>query len=131
MAMLAGVFLAATDTPRLLHALDKVTHPFARPPEVTVERVQVVTANPERQFQVVATLSPRGFEPLLASSLRQVNLQMAAHAGGMRMAVVDGALADSAAIASALKGKLPPDRIVVLRADSKREAIGKLLLDRL
>jgi len=129
-ALFAGLLLALTDAHLALAAMGRVKSPFDSP-AVSADRVLVVTANPDQQLQVIATLSPRGLEPLLARSLQDVNRQLAANGGAMRMAVVDGALADSTAIAAALKGRIAADRIVVLSAGAKREAIGQLLLDRM
>jgi hypothetical protein len=91
----------------------------------------VITANPAQQLQVVATLSPRGLEPLLAENLQQVERQLAAHPNAVRLGVVDATLRDAAAIVRALRASLPASRIVVIERSRQRETIGPLLLDRL
>jgi hypothetical protein len=91
----------------------------------------VITANPAQQLQVVATLSPRGLEPLLAENLQQVRRQLAAHPNAVRLGVVDATLRDAAAIQRALRAVMPASRIVVIERSRRRETIGPLLLDRL
>ena len=91
----------------------------------------VITANPAQQLQVVATLSPRGLEPLLAENLQQVRRQLAAHPNAVRLGVVDATLRDAAAIQRALRAEMPASRIVVIERSRRRETIGPLLLDRL
>jgi len=91
----------------------------------------VITANPAQQLQVVATLSPRGLEPLLAENLQQVKRQLAAHPNAVRLGVVDATLRDAAAIERALRASMPASRIVVIERSRRRETIGPLLLDRL
>src|SRR5258708_38706452 len=54
----------------------------------------VITANPAQQLQVVATLSPRGLEPLLAKNLQEVKGQLAAHLQVIHLAVMDARLND-------------------------------------
>ena len=90
----------------------------------------VITANPAQQLQVVATLSPRGLEPLLAENLQQVRRQLAAHPNAVRLGVVDATLRDAAAIQRALRAVMPASRIVVIERSRRRETIGPLLLDR-
>ncbi len=91
----------------------------------------VITANPAQQLQVVATLSPRGLEPLLAENLQQVKKQLAGHPSAVRLGVVDATLRDAAAIERVLRASLPASRIVVIERSRRRETIGPLLLDRL
>jgi hypothetical protein len=90
----------------------------------------VITANPAQQLQAVATLSPRGLDPLLAKNLQEVNRQLAAHPKVVRLAVVDAELRDAAAIERALRTVLPESRIVVIERNKNRETIGPMLLDR-
>jgi len=55
----------------------------------------VITANPAQQLQVVATLSPRGLEPLLAENLQQVKKQLAAPpSDAMNTPATAGAIAE-------------------------------------
>jgi hypothetical protein len=91
----------------------------------------VITTNPAQQLQVIATLSPRGLEPLLAENLQEVKRQLAAHPSAVRLGVVDAKLRDAAAIEQVLRAVLPASRIVVIERSRRRETIGPLLLDRL
>ena len=114
--------------------LHRVYETFTRrsaPAAASQDRVLVVTANADRQLQVIATLSPRGFDPLLAGTLAEVTAQLAAHPGAIKFAVVDTALRDSAAISARLSAVLPTNRIVTLRPSYRRETIGPILLNRL
>jgi hypothetical protein len=74
---------------------------------------------------VVATLSPRGFHPLLASSEREVLSQIRAYPGTLRLAVVDATLPDYAFIARALKDTLPIGSIIVLKGSHRSQDIGQ------
>jgi hypothetical protein len=91
----------------------------------------VITTNPAQQLQVIATLSPRGLEPLLAENLQEVKRQLAAHPSAVRLGVVDAKLRDAAAIEQVLRAVLPASRIVIIERSRRRETIGPLLLDRL
>ena len=134
-AGLIGIFLA-TQSGQLAFgaAIDhvrSVLSPRAAVQQTEHARVLIVTRNPDRRLQVVATLSPRGFEPLLAENAREAGAQLASHSGVVRLAVLDGALPDAAAVERALRAALPAGRIIVLQASSPREAIGSTLLNRL
>ena len=133
--ILIGVFLA-TQTGQLAFAsaaehLRNFLVPQAAIQKTEPARVLIVTSNPDRRLQVIATLSPRGFEPLLAETGDEAVEQFAAHSAAVRLAVVDTAVPNSAAIARALRAKLPAARIIVLQASSPREAVGSILLNRL
>lgn len=95
------------------------------------DRVLIVTSDPARELTVIATLSPRGLEPLLARDLKGARSQLAAHPAKVRFAVVDAAVPGAASIARALGKTLPPGRIVTLPRGTSREAVGRLLLNRL
>ena len=53
------------------------------------EQALIVTTDPGSQLTAVATLSPRGFAPLLAGNKREVLSQIRTHPGTLRLAVVD------------------------------------------
>lgn len=91
----------------------------------------IVTCDPGSRLTAVATLSPRGFAPLLADNKREVLSQIRTHPGTLKLAVVDATLPDYTVIARALKNVLPVHRIIVLNASTRSQDIGPLLLDRL
>ncbi len=91
----------------------------------------IVTADPGSRLTAVATLSPRGFAPLLAGNKREALSQIRNHPDTLRLAVVDATLPDYAVISRALKNILPVRRIVVLTASTRSQDIGPMLLDRL
>jgi hypothetical protein len=91
----------------------------------------VITTNPAQQLQVVATLSPRGLEPLLAKNLQEVKDHLSAHPKVIHLAVMDAKLNDASAIEHALRAALPQSRIVVIRPGMDRAAIGPMLLARI
>jgi hypothetical protein len=91
----------------------------------------IVTADRRDQLTAVATLSPRGFNPLLARNKREVMSQIRDHRGTLGLAVVDDTLPDYASIAHVLNGALPMGSIVVLKGSHRPEDIGPMLLDRL
>ena len=131
-ALFAGVILAAeTSQQTYAKAILAVETAISWRPskQKPPQPVLVVTANPDRQMQVVATLSPRGFQAHLAGNIDQVKRQLT----GMEplLAIVDGAVHDADAISRLLRSRLPASRIVVLSRSTPREAIGQILLDRL
>ncbi len=99
--------------------------------EAEVQQALIVTADRRDQLTAVATLSPRGFYPLLARNKREVMSQIRAHPGTLGLAVVDDTLPDYAFIAHALNGALPMGSIIVLKGSHRSEDIGPMLLDRL
>ena len=104
---------------------------YGKPPEPEARPALVITANPRDQLTVVATLSPRGFNPLLAGSEREVRSQIRAYPGALKLAVVDATLRDYAGIVRALKDTLPIGSIIVLKGSHRPEDVGPMLLDRL
>ena len=99
--------------------------------ESEVRQALIVTADGRDQLTAVATLSPRGFNPLLARNEREVLSQIRDHPGTLGLAVVDDTLPDYASIAHVLNGALPMGRIIVLKGSHRSEDIGPMLLDRL
>ena len=96
-----------------------------------VRQALIVTADRRDQLSAVATLSPRGFDPLLARNKREVMSQIRNHPGSLGLAVVDGTLPDYVSISRALNGALPAGSIIVLKGSHRAEDIGPMLLDRL
>ena len=99
--------------------------------ESEVRQALIVTADRRDQLTAVATLSPRGFNPLLARNKREVMSQIREHPGTLGLAVVDDTLPDYASIAHVLNGALPMGSIIVLKGAHRSEDIGPMLLDRL
>src|SRR5260370_23624801 len=60
--------------------------------EAEVQQALIVTADRRDQLTAVATLSPRGFYPLLARNKREVMSQILAHPGTLGLAGVCGPL---------------------------------------
>jgi hypothetical protein len=89
----------------------------------------VVTANLKYRLAMVTTLSPRGFQPLLASNRREVLAQIQAHPGALRLAVVDATMPDYVFIARCLRNSIPISRIIVLKRSFRFQDIGPMLLD--
>jgi hypothetical protein len=96
-----------------------------------IGQVLVITANPGDQLSAITTLSPRGFHPLLAATDREVQSQIRAYPGAVKLAVVDATLPDYPRIARALKEILPSAHIIVLRHSRGSPDIGPMLLQRL
>jgi hypothetical protein len=95
------------------------------------DRVLIVTSDPAHELTAIATLSPRGLEPLLARDLKGVKEQLSAYPSKVRFAVMDAAVPGAAAIARSLGRILPAGRIVVLQRGASRESVGQALLNRL
>jgi len=133
--VIIGVILATQTGRNMLGSMADALHHIVVPSDSAAvretDRVLIVTANPNRQLEISATLSPRGLDPLLARDLAGAGSQLAAHSQAVRLAVVDGALPDAGAVVRRLKSALPADRIVVLLASCRHEDVGQLLLDRL
>lgn len=102
--------------------------PFSSP-AAKEQPVLVVVGNRDREMQVIATLSPRGYKPSRAESLGEIR-QMFPSAKP-ELAVLDSATPGSDAILRYLKTQMPEKQIVVLNRSIQREAIGQILLDRL
>ena len=99
--------------------------------ESEARQALIVTVNRRDQLTAVATLSPRGFYPLLARNKSEVMSQIREHTGTLGLAVVDGTLPDYASIARVLSGALPTGSVIVLKGSHRSEDIGPMLLDRL
>ena len=116
-------------------AFGRVSHQlhgmFSRKAESEVRQALIVTADRRDQLTAVATLSPRGFDPLLARDKREVISQIRNHPGSLGLAVVDDTLPDYASIARILSGALPTGSVIVLKGSHRSEDIGPMLLDRL
>jgi CheY-like chemotaxis protein len=129
-----GCFLAfnytniLTNIPVELHRLLVTPHLSA---ELEARNVLVVTANRRDQLTAVATLSPRGFQPLLASSESEVLAQISAHPRTLSLVVVDSSLPGYARIRSALRDFIPIGGIIVLNGTHGSQDIGPMLLERL
>jgi hypothetical protein len=96
-----------------------------------VREALVVTADRRDQLTIVATLSPRGFHPLLASSEREVRSQVRAYPHSLKLAVVDAAMPSYALIVHDLQGAVPKGSIIVLEGSHRSQDTGPMLLDRL
>ena len=110
--------------------LDRLVDRFGDSSEPAAAQALIVTADPRNRLTAVATLSPRGFSPLLAGNKGEALSQIHAHPATLRLAVIDPAMPDFALIARALKNILPVSRIIVLNA-TRSEDVGPMLLDRL
>ncbi len=99
--------------------------------EPEVRQALIVTADRRDQLTAVATLSPRGYNPLLARNRREVMSQIREHPGTLELAVVDDTLPDYSFIAHALNDVLPRGSIIVVKGSHRAGDIGPMLLDRL
>ena len=120
--------------PQMLGLADPVDRLFAwrgSQAEPVGGQALIVTADSRSLLTAVATLSPRGFSPLLAGNKREVLSQIRAHPETLKLAVIDASLPDYAVISRALKNVLPLRRIIVLTASTRSQDIGPMLLDRL
>jgi hypothetical protein len=134
-ALFAGIILAAkTSQSTYANAIRTIQATLAWRPSKAKPIQQpalVIVANPDRQMQVIATLSPRGFESHPVQDADQVRRVLASSAALPRLVVVDAAVGDAKTIIRLLKERLPAGRIVILQRATPREAIGQMLLDRL
>jgi hypothetical protein len=91
-------------------------------------RILVVTLDPRKELTVVATISPRGFDPLLARSLDAVQAIIETDAPVIGLAVVDENCPGAMSITRLLRKSLPATRILVLKRSIQPGEIGPLLL---
>jgi CheY-like chemotaxis protein len=96
-----------------------------------VRHVLVVTSNPKKQQNVIATLRPRGLEPLLARSLDDFNTILTRNRAQISLVVLDEEVRGTAGMARRLRKSLPPNHVIMLKASCRPEDIGPLLLDAL
>jgi hypothetical protein len=129
-AAFGGCLLAMQVSPDTIKTLRET---LTKHREVKAERARVliVTNDAIHRQQILATLEPRGFEPLIAQSRSEAAAQLAQHPGALRAAVLDATVRDSAAIERELRNSLPPAHIVVLPRRIPSERIGALLVDRI
>ncbi len=133
--IIGGIVAASPDATVDLGAACKAVrrlvlpHAGMRTPEP--EHALVITADPKRRFNIVATLSPRGLEPLLAQTGDEIRSAIAAHPSGIRLVVLDGKLPQSAAMAALLRRDLPGGSLIVLPRSLDPAAIGATLIERL
>lgn len=85
-AMLIGlaIALSLSGSPAIAGATGQLRHLFDWPVVLEVRQALIVTANQRDQPTAIATVSPRGFDPLLASCEREVLAQIRAHPGTLR-----------------------------------------------
>lgn len=136
LGMLFGLAIALHfgRVPQIFGLADPIDRLFvwhAAEAEPSAGEALIVTTDPGSQLTAVATLSPRGFTPLLAGNKREALLEIRNHPDTLRLAVVDASLPDYRVIARALKNVLPMRRIIVLTASTRSQDIGPMLLDRL
>ena len=131
--LLGGAAASQTSWENVVKSLDRLgTMMTARAAEpAKADFALVVTDDASRRLEVAATLSPRGFDPLLAQDAEQVRRQVNEHVGAVVFAVVDGATPNAHAIVRALAQTMPREHIVLLAAGERRENVGPILLDRL
>ena len=135
-AMVIGfvALVSFRDAPALLNAknkLDDLLNWRGNLSATPDRQALVITTNSRDQLIAVATLSPRGFQPLLAANARQVRAHLRADSGTLGLAVVDATLPDYPSISRALKEKLPSTGIIVLSRSHRSEDVVPMLLDRL
>ena len=134
-ALLSGALISTQSSREFFNSQMAWLHRLfvSRPAAVKTvsDRVLIVSTNPTYQLNVIATLGPRGMEPLLAENLEEVHTILGSRAAEVRMAVLDGAISNFKGIAKAVNQTIPPAHVVVIRAQSHPETIGPMLLDRL
>jgi hypothetical protein len=115
----------------LAKQLHRLFAPRQRPAQPEARQALVITATRIDQLTVIATLSPRGFQPLLARTRREVLAQIRAWPGTLKLAVVDDTVPDYAFIAHVLKDHIPNGGIIVLKGSHRSQDVGAMLLTRL
>lgn len=131
-AVLLGFLLATQASTESFNTLVRDTLFRRRAPvKVEPQRVLIVTTDVAHRRQVLATLEPRGWIPLIAKSLAEAAAQMAGHPDAVGVAVLDAKVRDSVAIERELRNSFPATRIVVLPRTIRQEMIAPLLIDRI
>jgi len=113
------------------HSGDNAAVPGAVAQRAQENQVLIVTSNAKKQRNVILTLSPRGFIPVLAVGLDDVKAIRPSDASKIRFAVLDEESPQAGEIAQSLRTSLPSTRIILLNASCAAEDIGPLLLSSL
>jgi len=131
--IMVAAFAMGTDRGRevVSSALDRVSHatvPQALGQTVMQDRVLIATSNLQKQRNVMLTMSPRGLEPLLARSVAEANALIPRFSAQIRYVVIDENLPEASAMAKSLRKSLPANRVIMLKASSRPEDVGRLLV---
>jgi hypothetical protein len=94
-------------------------------------KVLVITANRRFQVAVIATLSPRGYQPILAHSGHEALALIRANPRGLMLAVVDDTLPDYRSITRTVRGYVPAGGLIVLKGSARPQDIAPSLLERI
>jgi len=101
-----------------------------QPPSIVIERnhVLVVSARSIDQVNVVATVTPRGYNVLVAENVPAGVEKLIRDAGNIGVIVVDSSLRDSPVILRMARQLSPAPRIVALKPDHTATDLATLLL---
>jgi hypothetical protein len=122
---------ALVQSQNYLEKVQQLFSPNAASAAVQKDRVLIVSANPNQQLTIVATAGPRGMDPLIARTARELNAALAENQGRVRLAVLDGSIDNSATLAELVRRALPADCILIVAPGSPPEKLGRRLLERM
>jgi hypothetical protein len=131
------VALHYAGSPRLYAAvqhLNRALEPlinFNQPPAALDIDALIVTADHNTELTSVATLSPRGYHPVLATGAKDALDRVATARRPWKMIVVDASLPGAAGLMRAVRAQLPATTIVVVQGNHGAHAVSRVLLDQL
>jgi CheY-like chemotaxis protein len=110
--------------------VDRVAVVFRRPAAPTPQQgVLVVTANAVNQFDVTATVGPRGYAAYCERTAKQGMDRLRAAPGQFKIVVVDGDLPGSNAMVRTIRQSWPDKYVIVLTGPRKPASLAQSLLN--
>ena len=123
-------------SPSIYAAVDHFNHainPFINlePPTPPDHDALIVTSDHTTELTSVATLSPRGFHPMIAGGAKDALERVHAEGRVWKLVVIDSGLPGSTALTRVLREQLPGANFVAVQGRSGAQAVSRVLLERL
>ncbi|MEO8370960.1 MAG: hypothetical protein ABI806_17390 [Candidatus Solibacter sp.] len=142
MVMILGVWVGFAgairfaDSPGLYAAVGRVNHAlsqlnfekFTATPECDA---LIVAADRNTELTSVATLSPRGYHPVVAAGAKDALERVRTTGHLWKLVVIDASLPGAATLTRALREQLPAANIVAVQGRSGAQAVSRMLMERL
>jgi len=140
--MFLGVFIGfvvavhLAGSPRLYAAVDRLNHKLTpvlnQQPHAPLDtEALIVTADHNTELTSVATLSPRGFHPVIATGAQNALERIGADVHVWKLVVIDASLPGAAALRRALREQLPAVDFIAVPGRSGAQAVSRVLMERL
>jgi len=125
------------DSPSLFAAVEHVNQALNpllnrnRPAAPVDYEALIVTADHNTELTSVATLSPRGFHPVIAGGAQDALERVRTTEHPWELVVIDATLPGAATLTRALRDHLPAANIVAVQGHSGAQAVSRVLMERL